>query len=201
MSKRSYAWVIVLLVLTVLYLPDIGHCQPVAKPGKIAVVMTNHWEYPDRSDTTGLWLTELTHFYDIARNADYDMDFVSPNGGAVPLDQRSQGCLYVDESARNHLEDPEFMRRLKHTKAAAGVNPSAYRAIYYTGGHGVMWDYRGNPGLKKLGESIYRQGGIIATVCHGGAGLIDLTDKKWQAPGFRPSCDRVFQYGRKTVRT
>ena len=44
-----------------------------AKPkGKILVVMTNHSAYPTRSDTTGLWLTELTHFYDIALAAGHD---------------------------------------------------------------------------------------------------------------------------------
>ena len=37
--------------------------QEMAKSkGKILVVMTNHSAYPTRSDKTGLWLTELTHF-------------------------------------------------------------------------------------------------------------------------------------------
>lgn len=50
--------------------------QEMAKSkGKILVVMTNHSAYPTRSDKTGLWLTELTHFYDVAKAAGYDMGF------------------------------------------------------------------------------------------------------------------------------
>jgi putative intracellular protease/amidase len=175
--RRPYVWLMAFFVLTWFQLPKASHGDSLPKPLKILVVMTNHSHYPNRSDSTGLWLTELTHFYDIAGNAGYEMDFVSPKGGEVPLDQRSLGWLYMDKSARGHLNDPDFMKRLKHTKAAADVDPAEYRAIYYTGGHGVMWDYRGNPELKKLGESIYRQGGIVSSVCHGGAGLLDLEDE------------------------
>ncbi|QZD33733.1 Intracellular protease [Acinetobacter lwoffii] len=81
--------------------------------GKILVVMTNHSKYPTRKDTTGLWVTELTHFYDVARKAGYDMDFVSPNGGVVPLDERSLKWIYMDKEARAHLADPAFMSHLK----------------------------------------------------------------------------------------
>lgn len=71
--------------------------------GKILVVMTNHSAYPSRSDKTGLWLTELTHFYDVALAAGYEMDFVSPLGGQVPLDERSLKSIYLDKFARQHL--------------------------------------------------------------------------------------------------
>lgn len=141
---------------------------------RVLVVMTNHAAYPSRSDTTGLWLTELTHFYDVLREAGYLMDFVSPRGGKVPLDERSLGWLYRDDSAKAHLKDPAFMGRLEATQSAASVNPSDYLAIYYTGGHGTMWDFKGNQDLKRLAEAIYRQGGIVSSVCHGAAGLLDL---------------------------
>ncbi|MFX9420523.1 type 1 glutamine amidotransferase domain-containing protein, partial [Acinetobacter baumannii] len=92
--------------------------QEMAKSkGKILVVMTNHSAYPTRSDKTGLWLTELTHFYDVAKAAGYDMDFVSPQGGVVPLDERSMKPIYVDKSARKLLADRQFMYRLNHTLA------------------------------------------------------------------------------------
>lgn len=79
--------------------------------------MTNHATYPTRTDKTGLWLTELTHFYDVAAAAGYDMDFVSPQGGGVPLDERSLKSIYLDRAAKAHLADPQFMQRLKTTLA------------------------------------------------------------------------------------
>ena len=147
---------------------------------KVLVVMINHAAYPSRSDTTGLWLTELTHFYDVIQQAGYSMDFVSPQGGNVPLDERSLGWMYMDEAAKAHLQDPAFTERLRTTKSAASANPADYLAIYYAGGHGTMWDFKGNKNLKRVAEAIYRQGGIVSSVCHGAAGLLDLQTEEGQ---------------------
>ncbi|OUY06847.1 type 1 glutamine amidotransferase domain-containing protein [Acinetobacter populi] len=157
--------------------------EPVQAPtsstsnGKILVVMTNHSAYPNRKDTTGLWLTELTHFYDVALAAGYEMDFVSPQGGAVPLDERSLKPIYLDKSAKAHLADPQFMQRLKTTLAPSAIVPSQYKAVYYTGGHGTMWDFPDNQELKKISEKIYQQGGVVSAVCHGVGGLLPLQDQ------------------------
>lgn len=147
---------------------------PLATRGGVLVVMTNHDRYPGRDHHTGLWLTEMTHVYEALSEAGYTVDFVSPNGGDVPLDPRSLGWLYLDAAGKAYLRDPAFMARLQTTPAAAEVNPDGYLAIFYTGGHGTMWDFRGNRALKALAESIYRHGGIVASVCHGAAGLLDL---------------------------
>ncbi|WP_261792961.1 type 1 glutamine amidotransferase domain-containing protein [Pseudomonas chlororaphis] len=143
---------------------------------KILVVMTNHSKYPTRTDATGLWLTELTDFYDVAKAAGIEMDFASPAGGLVPIDERSQGWLYMNTSAKAHIQDQAFVSRLKNTSAVGSLNPNDYAAIYYTGGHGTMWDFRDNEALKSMAESIYRNGGFIASVCHGAAGLLNLKD-------------------------
>ncbi|CAM2743972.1 type 1 glutamine amidotransferase domain-containing protein [Janthinobacterium lividum] len=150
--------------------------SPKREPGTVLVVMTNHSQYPSRSDHTGLWLTELTHVYDALKDAGFGVDFVSPNGGAVPLDERSLGWLYMDAAAKNHLKDPAFMAALESTHAPADIDPAAYQAIFYTGGHGTMWDFKGNQELKRIAEAIYRNGGIVSSVCHGAAGLLDLQD-------------------------
>lgn len=149
--------------------------------GKILVVMTNHDKYPSRKDTTGLWVTELTHFYDVAHKAGYQMDFISPKGGAVPLDERSQKWIYMDKQARAYLADPAFMSRLNNTLQPSEVKASDYKAIYFTGGHGVMWDFPNNPELTVLAEQIYRQGGVVSAVCHGVAGILSLKDEQGKA--------------------
>lgn len=141
-------------------------------------MLTNHSTYPGRTDKTGLWLAELTHFLDVVEAAGYEADFVSPLGGAVPLDERSLGWLYLNRATRGRLNDPAFMARLNRTKAADEVEPDKYAAIYYAGGHGTMWDFPGNAALRNLGEQIYRQGGVVSAVCHGVGGLLDLQDAK-----------------------
>lgn len=146
--------------------------------GKILVVMTNHAKYPSREDTTGLWVTELTHFYDVVQQAGYEMDFVSPQGGVVPLDERSQKWIYMDKAARAHLADPDFNSRLNHTLKPSEVKAADYKAIYFTGGHGVMWDFPNNLELTALAEQIYDQGGVVSAVCHGVAGVLALKDQQ-----------------------
>lgn len=144
---------------------------------RVLVVMTNHSDYPTRDDSTGLWLTELTHFYEVFQQAGIEMDFVSPKGGEVPLDERSLGWMYSDEAAHALLQTPDFAARLNHTKAAADIDPANYSVIFYTGGHGTMWDFKDNKELKRIAEGIYKQGGIVSSVCHGAAGLLGLEDE------------------------
>jgi len=152
----------------------------VAQDRQILVIMTNHASYPSRTDSTGLWLTELTHFTDVVEAAGYTTVFASPKGGAVPLDERSLGWLYMDKAAREHLQSPAFRARLQNTIPIAEVDPSRFSVIYFTGGHGVMWDFPNNPDLRRVAETIYNQGGIVSAVCHGVAGLLDLKDEQGQ---------------------
>ncbi|WP_435652712.1 type 1 glutamine amidotransferase domain-containing protein [Pseudomonas putida] len=151
-----------------------------AKNRQMLVILTNHARYPSRTDSTGLWLTELTHFTDVVEAAGYSTVFASPKGGAVPLDERSLGWLYMDKAAREHLQSPAFRARLQNTLPIASIDPSQFGVIYFTGGHGVMWDFPNNPDLRRVAETIYNQGGIVSAVCHGVAGLLDLKDEKGQ---------------------
>lgn len=179
---RYFLAILLLLALPVAQAAEQSNSskQAMGSKGKILVVMTNHSKYPSREDTTGLWVTELTHFYDVALKAGYEMDFVSPQGGFVPLDERSQKWIYMDKEARAHLADKSFMSRLSNTLKPSDVKASDYKAIYFTGGHGVMWDFPNNPELTDLSEKIYRQGGIVSAVCHGVAGLLALKDEQGQ---------------------
>jgi putative intracellular protease/amidase len=70
--------------------------------------------------------------------------------------------------------------RLANTLPIAEVDPSRFGVIYFTGGHGVMWDFPDNPDLRRVAETIYNQGGIVSAVCHGVAGLLDLKDSQGQ---------------------
>ncbi len=168
-----------LLAVSALFIPLL-HAAPSSDKGQILIVMTNHDRYPTRSDTTGLWLTELTHFTEVVEAAGYRTVFTSPKGGKVPLDERSLGWLYMDDSARQQLESASFQQRLENTMPIAEVEPAQFRAIYFTGGHGVMWDFTDNPDIQRVAEHIYKHGGVIAAVCHGVAGLLDLKDDAGQ---------------------
>src|SRR5689334_1238761 len=56
---------------------------------KILIIVTNVGEYEKVGYRTGLWLGELTHFWDVAERAGFPMEIASPLGGYVPIDPES----------------------------------------------------------------------------------------------------------------
>jgi putative intracellular protease/amidase len=59
------------------------------RTNRILIIVTNVGEYEKVGFRTGLWLGELTHFWDVAEEAGYSMDIASPSGGYVPIDPES----------------------------------------------------------------------------------------------------------------
>ncbi|WP_406165352.1 type 1 glutamine amidotransferase domain-containing protein [Streptomyces sp. NBC_00996] len=139
-------------------------------------MVTNQATYGASTHPTGLWLAELVHFYDKAVKAGRTVDVVSPAGGEVPLDPRSRGRLFVDRAVRGYLDDPAFMATLKSTTSIADADPDDYSTIFFTGGHGTMWDFNDSADLQRTAQAIYADGGIVSSVCHGACALINLRD-------------------------
>lgn len=143
---------------------------------KILVVLTNITRYANTTEATGLWIGEATEFVEEVTKSGFEVDYVSPKGGFVPVDPRSM--KYADESTFSIYESEDFQNRaLRNSMQPSDVNPNDYIAIYYTGGHGVMWDFPNNPELQQISLTIYNNGGYIVSVCHGIAGLLNIKDK------------------------
>lgn len=141
---------------------------------KILVVVTNEDKYKTNGDNTGLWLGELTHFYDVMSKASVEMDIVSVNGGEIPLDPLSVSANILDDLTKSYYENEEFMKLLNNTRKVEDVNAENYSAIYFTGGHGTMWDFPNSQRLQDLSSAIYENDGIVSAVCHGVGGLLNI---------------------------
>lgn len=144
---------------------------------KMLVVLTNTAKYPTLKRATGLWLGEAVHFVEKVEKAGYTVDYVSPQGGYVPIDPHS--LQMAPELDWQWYDDKRFMTRLGTTLSPGQVKADEYGVIYYTGGHGVMYDFVDNQPLQELARKVYEKGGIVAAVCHGVAGLLNikLSDK------------------------
>lgn len=141
---------------------------------KVLIVLTNVEKYKNHNIPTGLWLGELVHFYDEISKKGIDADFVSPKGGYVPIDPYSM--KFTDEVDYKWYSNQDFVNNaLANTKKPEDINPEDYFAIYYTGGHGVVFDFPENKPLQNIAMSIYNSGGYVTAVCHGVAGLLNLT--------------------------
>ena len=136
---------------------------------KVLFVVTSHGELGDTGKKTGYFLSEVTHPWSVI-SAEYDIDVVSPKGGRPPVD----GFDLSDAINRQYWDSPEWQDKMSTTMTPDEVDPSAYCAIFYAGGHGAMWDFPDNVDLAKIAQTIYEAGGFVAAVCHGPAGLINI---------------------------
>lgn len=100
------------------------------------------------------------------------MDFVSPLGGAIPVDERSLDLK--DECNARYWEDTSFREKLQNSLKPSEVNPNDYRVIYFAGGHGAMWDFAENTELQTIAKTIYERQGMVTAVAHGVCGLLNI---------------------------
>lgn len=140
---------------------------------KALIVCTNHTTFPNKSNKTGLWLSELTHFYHVLVRRKITMDFVSPQGGQIPIDERSFDL--DDELNKTYYDDETFRDKLENSLKPSALKPEHYRLIYFTGGHGTLWDFPENIELQALTKAIYENGGTVAAVAHGVSALLHVT--------------------------
>ncbi|WP_431773947.1 type 1 glutamine amidotransferase domain-containing protein [Streptomyces cucumeris] len=141
------------------------------RTGKVALVLTSHDQLGDTGSTTGFYLPEAAHPWKVLTDAGYEVDLVSVKGGRPPMD----GADLSDPVQQAFLDDPRMAGQLDRTARPQDVTASDYDAVVYVGGHGTMWDFPGNTELAGIARDVYEAGGAVAAVCHGPAGLVDIT--------------------------
>ena len=113
---------------------------------------------------------EVVHAWDTFQAAGYAVDFVTPDGGDVPILDP-----YVGKEVESRLQDERIMRGLRNTATPAQIDPSLYRAVYYVGGSNAMYGVAENRALQNIAMHVYeRNGGVVSAVCHGTAGIVNL---------------------------
>jgi putative intracellular protease/amidase len=140
------------------------------KMKKILFVVTNHGTKGSTGQPTGYYLAEVSHAWEVIKNAGYEIDFVSPLGGKPPVD----GYNLNDSVNKAFVDDVVYQNKINNSLKPADIKAVDYAAIYYAGGHGTMWDFADNIELAKIAATIYEAGGAIAAVCHGPSGLVNI---------------------------
>ena len=147
---------------------------------RILIVVTNSDEFRKSGWRTGLWFSELTHFWDVAEEAGYVMDIASPSGGKIPLDPESlvmsemATAFGLEGAVSHHYRDRAFMDRLEDVMKVADAKVVDYAAIYLAGGHGALFDFAESPDLAKLVAEFYEANKVVSAVCHGPSGLLNV---------------------------
>lgn len=141
---------------------------------KILFIVSNAHFYGDSELPTGNSYSEIVNAYDTFTNAGYSVDFVSPQGGAIPL-------AYINTSdalQKQYLYNTDFMYALEHTRKPSDITPEHYKAVHYIGGGSAMFGVPENKEIQDIVMQIYEEhNGIISSVCHGTAGIVHLKTK------------------------
>lgn len=137
---------------------------------KILFVVTSHDRLGNTNNPTGYYLSEVSHPWSVLISAGYEIDFVSSKGGKAP----AEAVDLTDEINKAFWENSVYRFKIEHTFNPQEVNPVEYIAVFYAGGHGVMWDYPNNQDLGRIAQTIYENGGVVSAVCHAPAALLNV---------------------------
>ena len=150
---------------------------------KILCVVTSNNVKGATGIPTGFWLSELTHPLEKFVAAGFEFELASIKGGKPPIDGDSLD--FSDAVNKKFWDDKNFQRKLENSLRLDDVNAADFDAIFFAGGHGVMWDFADSAAIDKVTREIYERGGIVSAVCHGPAALVNvkLSDGKFLVDG------------------
>lgn len=136
----------------------------------VLIVLTSHAQLGETGKTTGFFLGELTHPLAVFEKAGIPVEFASIKGGEPPVD----GLDLDDETNARYWNDPDFRAKLAATKKLTELDPENYAAVFFSGGHGTMWDFPDDEAVQRTARVIYEAGAPVGAVCHGPAALVNV---------------------------
>ncbi|WP_047245764.1 DJ-1/PfpI family protein [Maribacter thermophilus] len=139
--------------------------------GKILAVVTSTDTMDASEKSTGYELTELARAYYVFKANGFDVDIASPLGGLPPVVLDDDDMGKFDYA---FLNDDIPQNRLKNTLSLKDVNTKLYKAVYFVGGKGAMFDFPNNIHIQNLVQNFYFTDRVIGAVCHGPAALVNI---------------------------
>lgn len=139
---------------------------------RILIVVTSHAELGDTGTATGYYLSEVTHPWQVFREAGYAVDFASPEGGYAPMDPKSFNL--DDPTNRAFWHTLAAVKGVATTQRLAAIDATDYAAIFFAGGHGTMWDFPDSEAINQQISTMVANGAVVGAVCHGPAALVGI---------------------------
>lgn len=147
---------------------------------RILMLASNPAVSPITGWPIGFWWAELSHAYDVFKDAGHDVTIASPDGGEIVADGYSDpedesGYSVEDTISLAFKQDPGKMALLKNTPALADLNLEDFDAIFVVGGQGPMVTMIDDAKTHKAVAAFYEAGKVTAAVCHGTCVLLKTT--------------------------
>lgn len=144
---------------------------------KILMILTSSATMGDSGQPTGVWFEELSTPYYAFVDAGVQVDIASIPGGQIPVDPHSEKPAGQNSaSVERFMRDGSAMQKIKASMKINDVDVSDYSGVFLPGGHGTMWDLPKSQKLTDLLTTAWKQGKVVAAVCHGPSGLVNVKD-------------------------
>ncbi len=132
----------------------------------ILMVITSHDKLGNSGLKTGLWLQEFAAPYFIFLDAGCNITLASPKGEKPPIDPKSDLPENQTTAVARYKNDDAVKKAFSHTTKLSEIKAEDFDAVYYPGGHGLLWDLAESPTSIALLESFYNSSKYVALVCH-----------------------------------
>ena len=148
---------------------------------KVLIVLASHSELGNTGNKTGFWIEEFAAPYYFMSDAGVELTIASPKGGLPPIDPKSELPDAQTLATKRFNDDLDLKNEIANTVKLSEVNQADYDAVFYPGGHGLLWDLANDVTSISLIEDFYKHRKPVAFVCHAPCALI-----KVKAPNGEP---------------
>lgn len=147
-----------------------------AEKPSILLVVTNHAELGDTGKTTGFYLSEAAHPFEVFIANGHPVTIASPKGGFAPIDPKSFDLKDNANAAfwKKFGNADDAKPGIAATAALKDLDAGNYGSIFFAGGHGAVWDFPDSEDVRKITAQIYDNQGVVGAVCHGPAALVNV---------------------------
>ncbi|WP_210604010.1 type 1 glutamine amidotransferase domain-containing protein [Brevibacterium oceani] len=140
----------------------------------ILIVLTTHDSLGDTGRRTGYWLEELAAPYYLLTERGHHLTIATLTGARPPYDPASAEPPYDTEETHRLVADKAAQDLIGQARPLADMDPDDFDAVFYPGGHGIVWDLAHSPESAALIEAFARAGKPTAFVCHAPSVLRDV---------------------------
>lgn len=132
---------------------------------KILMVLTSHDDLDNTGLKTGFWLEEFAAPYYVFMDAGVQITLASPFGRHPPIEPHSKDPACQTDATRRFEADPVAKAALARTIKLRDVVADRFDAVFYPGGHGLLWDLAENAYSIGLIETMLAAGKPVGAVC------------------------------------
>jgi putative intracellular protease/amidase len=132
----------------------------------VLFVLTSHDTLGDTGEQTGFWIEEFAAPYYLLSDQGVKVTLASPRGGQAPIDPKSELPDFETPATLRYSTDTATQEALANTSKLETIDQAKYDAVFYPGGHGLLWDLVENAHSVALIEAFIKNGKPVSAVCH-----------------------------------